>query len=113
MTPENIAAVQNLIQTDPALEAQLESATTLEAAAQLLTQAAHAKGISVDMAVISEYLKAAMDTPLTDAELETVGSGGHGFPRARDGQERGKFSPPPVSFERGPGKWVAFVRPPM
>ena len=77
MTPEAIAALQNLIQTDPALEAQLESATTLEAAAQLLTQAAHAKGISVDMAVISEYLKAAMDTPLADTELETVAGGVH------------------------------------
>ena len=76
MTPANIAALQNLIQTDPALEAQMESATTLEAAAQLLTQAAQAKGISVDMAVISAYLKAAMDAPLTDAELETVAGGG-------------------------------------
>ena len=80
MTPETIAALKNLIQTDSALEAQLEGATTPEVAAQLLTQAAHAKGISLDIDAISEYLKVAMDTPLTDTpltdtELETVAGG--------------------------------------
>lgn len=41
MTQENLAALQDLIQADPALTRQLQSATSINSAAQLLAQAAN------------------------------------------------------------------------
>ena len=83
MTPEPIHTLQALIQTDSALATQLQSATTLEVAAQLLAHAAHAKGIAADRVVIAEYLKAPMNTPLADAELEKVAGGRRPPPKPR------------------------------
>ena len=53
MTAENLTALQALIQADPALLEQLQSATSLDSAAQLLVQAASQKGIVVDTAAIA------------------------------------------------------------
>ena len=88
MPPEPTHNLQALMQADPALAAQLQSATTLEAATQLLAQAAHAEGMALDMAAIAEYLKAAMATPLTDGKLEMV-AGGRSHP-----PKRNKYIPP-------------------
>ena len=91
MTPANITALQALVQADPALAQQLQSAETNENAAQLLAQAASQKGLAVDLQAIADYLKISPTERMTDAELEAVAGGtdpvsfqGHlpGFPGA-------------------------------
>ena len=75
MTPANITALQALVQADPALAQQLQSAATSEAAAQLLAQAASQKGLAVDLQAIADYLKTSPTARMTDAELEAVAGG--------------------------------------
>ena len=75
MTPANITALQSLVQADPALAQQLQSAATNEAATQLLAKAASQKGLAVDAHAIADYLKASPTARITDAELEAVAGG--------------------------------------
>ena len=75
MTPANITALQALVQADPALAQQLQSATTNEAATQLLAKAASQKGLAVDAHAIADYLKTSPTARMTDAELEGVAGG--------------------------------------
>ena len=75
MTPENIAALQSLIQADPALAEQMQSATTTDSAVQLLAQAASQKGIAVDAHAIAEHLESARTVQISDNELEAVAGG--------------------------------------
>ena len=75
MTPANITALQALVQADPALVQQLQSATTNEAATQLLAKAASQKGLAVDAHAIADYLKTAQTGEISDAELEAVAGG--------------------------------------
>ncbi len=75
MTPENITALQALIQADPALAEQLQSATTIDSAVQLLALAASQKGIAVDAGAIAEHLEAAKAVRMSDNELEAVAGG--------------------------------------
>ena len=74
MTPANITALQGLVQADPALAQQLQSATS-EAATQLLAKAASQKGLAVDAHAIAGYLKTSLTTRIADAELEAVVGG--------------------------------------
>ena len=57
MTPANITALQSLVQADPALAQQLQSAGTNEAATNLLVQAVTQKGSAVNLQAIADYLK--------------------------------------------------------
>ena len=75
MTPANITALQALVQADPALAQQLQSAETNEAATQLLAKAASQKGLAVDLQAIADYLKTSQTAEMTDAELEAVAGG--------------------------------------
>ena len=75
MTPANITALQALVQADSALAQQLQSATTNEAATQLLAKAASQKGLAVDAHAIADYLKTAQTAEISDAELEAVAGG--------------------------------------
>ena len=75
MTPANITALQALVQADPALVQQLQSATTNEAATQLLAKAASQKGLALDANAIADYLKTTQTAQMTDAELEGVAGG--------------------------------------
>ena len=75
MTQENLAALQDLIQADPALTRQLQSATSINSAAQLLAQAANQKGIGVDSGAIAEYIDVNKTIQVTDSELETLAGG--------------------------------------
>ena len=75
MTPANITALQSLVQADPALAQQLQSAATNEAATQLLAKAASQNGLAVDTNVIADYLKTPQTARMTDAELEAVAGG--------------------------------------
>ena len=74
MNPANITALQALVQADPALAQQLQSATT-DNAAQLLAKAASQKGLAVDAHAIADYLKTAQTAELSDAELDAVAGG--------------------------------------
>ena len=74
MTPANITALQALVQANPALAQQLQSATN-EAATQLLARAASQKGLGLDAHAIADYLQASPTTHMTDAELEGVAGG--------------------------------------
>ena len=80
MTPANITALQALVQADPALAQQLQSATT-EAATQLLAQAASQKGLALDAYAIADYLKTAQTAEISDAELDGVVGAGRMRPR--------------------------------
>ena len=75
MTPANITALQALVQADPALAQQLQSATTNEAAAELLAKAASQKGLAVAAHAIADYLKISQAAEITDDELEGVAGG--------------------------------------
>ena len=75
MTPANITALQALVQADPALTQQLQSAATPDTAAQLLTQAASQKGLAMDAHAIADYLKTTQTAEISDAELEAVAGG--------------------------------------
>ena len=75
MTPVNITALQALVQANPALAQQLQSAATNEAATQLLAKAASQKGLAVDAQAIADYLKSTQTERMTDAELEAVAGG--------------------------------------
>ena len=75
MTPANITALQALVQADPALAQQLQSAASNEAAAKLLAQAASQNGLAVDALAIADYLKTLPTAQMTDAELEGVAGG--------------------------------------
>ena len=75
MTPANITALQALVQADPALAQQLQSAATNEAATQLLAKAASQKGLAVDAHAIANYLQTSQTAEITDAELEAVAGG--------------------------------------
>ena len=75
MTSANTAVLQALVQADPALAQQLQSATTNEAATQLLAKAASQKGLAVDAQAIADYLKTSQGASMTDAELEGVAGG--------------------------------------
>ena len=75
MTPANITALQALVQANPALAQQLQSAVTSEAATQLLAKAAIQKGLAVDAHAIADYLKTSPTTRIADAELEAVVGG--------------------------------------
>ena len=75
MTPANITALQALVQADPALAQQLQSAATSEAATQLLAQAASQKGLAVDAHAIADYLNTPQTAEMTDADLEAVAGG--------------------------------------
>ena len=75
MTPENIASLQELMQADPALAEQLQSATTTEAAAQLLAQAASQQGIAVEAGAIADLLATAQVVQMSDSELDAVAGG--------------------------------------
>ena len=75
MTPANITALQALVQADPALAQELQSAATNEAATQLLAKAVGQKGVAVDAQAIAEYLKSIQTARMTDAELEAVAGG--------------------------------------
>lgn len=75
MTPENITALQALVQADTALAQQLQSATTVDSAAQLLAKAASSKGLSVEAHDIAEHVKTGKDTQMSDTELEAVAGG--------------------------------------
>ena len=75
MTPENVAALQNLIQADPALATQLQNAETIDVAAQLLAQAGSQKGIQVDPGKIAEYLETNKNVQVSDSDLETLAGG--------------------------------------
>ena len=80
MTPETITALQALIQADPALSEQLQNATSIETASQLLAQAANQKDIVVDAADIAKYSDAAKDATLADDALGAIAGGRwHGF----------------------------------
>ena len=79
MTPANITALQALVQANPALAQQLQSAATNEAAAQLLAQAASQKGLALDAHTIADYLKTSSTARMTDAELEAVAGGANGY----------------------------------
>ena len=74
MTPANITALQALVQANPALALQLQSATS-EAATQLLVKTASQKGLAVDAHAIAGYLKTSQAAQMTDAELEGVAGG--------------------------------------
>ena len=80
MTPANITALQALVHADPALAQQLQSATTNEAATQLLAKAASQKGLAVDLQAIADYLKTSPTGRMTDAELEAVAGGADSVP---------------------------------
>ena len=82
MTPANITALQALVKADPALAQQLQSATTNEAATQLLAKAASQKGLAVDAHAIADFLKTAPTAQMTDAELGAVAGG---YPAGGDG----------------------------
>ena len=74
MTPSNITALLALVQADPALAQQLQSATA-DNAAQLLAKAASQKGLAVDLQAIANYLQTSQTAEITDAELEAVAGG--------------------------------------
>ena len=76
MTPETITALQALVQADPVLLEQLQNATNLDSAAQLLAQAANQKGVVVDRADIATYMQAHRVAPLSDKDLEPLAGGG-------------------------------------
>ncbi len=76
MTPENITTLQELIQADPALAEQLQSATTMENAAKLLAQAASQKGIAIDADAIADHIARVNDVQMPDSELEALAGGG-------------------------------------
>lgn len=75
MTPENIAALQSLIQADPALAQQLQNTTTIEIAVQLLAQAASQQGIAVDAGALAALLANAQVSQMSDSELDAVAGG--------------------------------------
>ena len=86
MSPEKITTSQALIQSDPALSEQLQNATSIDTASQLLAQAANQKYIVVDTADIAKYLDSAKDATLADDELEAIAGGRwHGFKISWDG----------------------------
>ena len=74
MTPANITALQALVQADPVLAQQLQSAAN-EVAAELLAKAASQKGLAVDAHAIADYLKTSQTERMTDAELDAVAGG--------------------------------------
>ena len=75
MTPAKISALQALVQADPALAQQLQSAATTDNAAQLLAKAVTQKGLAVDAHAIADYVKTTQTAQITDAELEAVAGG--------------------------------------
>ena len=86
MSPEKITTLQALIQADPVLSEQLQNATSIDTASQLLAQAANQKDIVVDAADIAKYLDAAKDATLADDELDVIAGGRwHGFKISWDG----------------------------
>ena len=93
MTSAYITALQALIQADPALAQQLQSATN-EAAAQILATAASQKGLDLDAHAIADYLKTTQTPQITDAELEAVAGGA------------GKYKQPPPPNSRRFGNYV-------
>ena len=94
MTPANITALQALVQADPALAQQLQSAANNEAATQLLAKAASLKGLAVDAHAIADYLKISPTARMTDAELEAV-AGGSGRVESGDTNNSTKISTSP------------------
>lgn len=75
MTPQNIAALQALVQANPALAQQLQNATTTDSAVQLLAQSASQQGIAVDAADLAEHIHAVQARQMSDADLQIVAGG--------------------------------------
>jgi len=81
MTPntDTFAQLQNLVQTDPALQERLKTADSPEAAGHLIAQAAQEKGLSVDAGEIAARLRAVQERltqgELSDEQLEAVAGG--------------------------------------
>ena len=80
--PETIIQIQNLLQSDPALLAQLQSETELAGVAAVIDKAAAAQRLDVNEADLMSHLEAeqlrAKTATLSDAELEHVAGGGIG-----------------------------------
>ena len=93
MTPANITALQALVQADPALAQQLQSAATNEAATQLLAQAASQKGLTVDAHAIADYLKTTQTAHMSDAELEALAGGSTSTNTGRQGGSPSLYAP--------------------
>ena len=93
MTPANITALQALVQADPALAQQLQSAATNEAAAQLLAKAASQKGLAVDAGTIADYLKTTKTAEVSDAELEALAGGSNSTNTGRQGGSPSLYPP--------------------
>ena len=91
MTPANITALQSLVQADPALAQQLQSAATSEAATQLLAKAASQKGLALDAHAIADYLKTSQTTEISDAELEAVAGGAEQQGRTYSSRNTGTY----------------------
>ena len=75
MTPENITALQALVQADPTLAQQLHTAASTDQAVELLVQAAHKQGIAIEASDIAEHLKSAQASHMSDTDLEAVAGG--------------------------------------
>ena len=75
--PETIAQIQAMLEADPALLAQLQSAAGADSVAALLAAAAEAKGIAVSQTELAAHAQeaAALHAQMSDAELEAVAAG--------------------------------------
>ena len=75
---EIIAKLTAMLQSDPALVTQLQSATDTANTVALLVPAAEASGIDVNAAELTAYLQEAesKQAAMSDAELEQVAGGG-------------------------------------
>ena len=80
LKPETTAQIQAMLEADPALMAQLQSAADADNAAALLATAAAAKGITVSPTELTAHTQqaAAKHAQMSDAELEAVAGGGVG-----------------------------------
>ena len=96
MTPANITAWQGLLQADPALAQQLQSAATPDSADELLARTARQKGLALNARDIADYRKTAHTIEMSDAKLEAVAGG----------RTCGVLNPVPAIFNEPPYKRV-------
>lgn len=80
--PETIVQIQSMLQTDPALLAQVQSCADPVNAAAIIVKAAQAKGIEVSAEdVVAHAETATAQGALSDTALEQVAGGVNDAPR--------------------------------
>ena len=77
LQPETIAQIQAMLEADPTLTAQLQSAAATDSASALLATAAEAKGIAVSAPELTAYMQesAAQHSEMSEGELAEVAAG--------------------------------------